>query len=170
MKEIYVKGIRQFYLSRAERPPTIMQIDKLDWSVYPIPEFMYKYIIENNDVRAVVTLAAPFSNHGYIHYIYWYLNDTNLDELDRSDFDVVKNNHVFDNTVVLVYQVTRCNDGCKRSFHTLVMTGSTVFTALPKSLNWDPVGKDVHIQNCPNCGSNLRQAVIKIMGELETDI
>jgi hypothetical protein len=175
MQEIVIKGIKQLYVAKYEDVPMTFDHHGTTLTTWWWPDFMPAYIRASKDVRAVVTpsisTAEAFLNKAFVHYVYWYRQDVDLDQLDtRIALNKVRNiDAYFENTVVLHYQITRCYR-CNRRFHTLTMPGVTTYTADPSELNWGPVTSyRAPVLNCPRCRKPFRKAVIKTMGEYIED-
>ena len=164
MKKVKIKGLQQFYFRGDEVIPETITDSGIVWNVDSLPKVMKETIEKSDHVRAIVARTLPHRRTARIYFVLWY-DDTLANDVDRS---ISANDKIelFNNTVILKYQVTCCTGECGDSFHTLVLPRVTSFSSDPAELNWVGVeDNSISIKNCPNCSGSFRQPVIEIIGE-----
>lgn len=112
MKEIEVKGLKQYYFTGQEKLPSTIHDGTYEWTVSEsIPSALSKYINDYKNIRVIVERGVTIWKEAYIFYIYWYLN-VDLDPLDQKVLDGKCENSCFEDTIILTYQKTKCREGC----------------------------------------------------------
>ncbi len=169
MRQMMIKGKKQFYLTLNDEIPTFVQGSEIIWHLDEAPKFMRKAIKSSENLRALITPVSKSMRSATIMYLYWFTDSIDLLEIDS----IVNQNSVseseleklFEKSVILTYQITQCIDNCQSKYHTLLIPRVLSYVANPPELISQYLNDPLVILNCPNCGSSFRQPVVNILEE-----
>lgn len=165
MLKAIIKGVTHLYLKKDEPLPARVNEAGVTYEVQQIHDEMLNEILKSDQIRILITPLSPLRQRAVIQLVYWY-DGTDATITDAA-MDTENTRDLFDNTVVLIPDISCCTGDCGKCFYTLLMSGANLSTE-PPELNWDKIkNNNVTIKDCPNCGGSFRQPVILIIADFQ---
>jgi hypothetical protein len=164
VKEITAEQMKYLYFAGNEGLSNeILKQDSVNSAVL---RQLWEDILSNqaHTFRLVLIPSGVKTSTLIIYFLYW-LEDINLEELDLRIENASFNDDDFKTAVATTFGKLKCSH-CGWEGYTLVMRLGDAYVAISqledKKLKF--LGED-KIKKCPNCGSSLRQLVVKVFPE-----
>lgn len=164
MKEIIAEQMKYLYFTRKEGLPSeVLKQDSVNST--SLQQTWEDTLSNQVHTFRLVLIPSSITKTGlYLYFLYW-LTDKDLEELDRKVESNSFNDEDFRTSVATTFGKIKCSN-CRWEGDTFVMHLSDAYLAVSQVQEAKlKLMSDDDIKKCPNCGSSLRQLVVKIFSK-----